>query len=58
MLFIFRSANLNDMVSNIIDENSEYHQNGMMSTSMMMPSEWSNGGQLDQHMQYMQQIRK
>jgi hypothetical protein len=52
------------MVSNIIDENSEYHQNGMMptfsqyqSTSMMMPPTWSNGGQSDQHMQYMQQVK-
>ena len=41
------------MVSNIIDENLEYHQNGMM-----MPSVWSNGGQPDQHMHYMQQMRK
>jgi hypothetical protein len=48
------------MVSNIIDENS-----GMVlpfsqyqSTSMMMPSTWSNGGQSDQHMQYMQQVKK
>jgi hypothetical protein len=53
------------MVSSIIDENSEYHQNGMMptfsqyqSTSMMMPPTWSNGGQSDQHMQYMQQVKK
>jgi hypothetical protein len=53
------------MVSNIIDENSEYHQNGMIpsfaqyqSTAMMMPSTWSNGGQSDQHMQYMQQVKK
>jgi hypothetical protein len=53
------------MVSSIIDENAEYHQNGLMtpysqyhSASMMMPSAWSNGGQSDQHMQYMQQVRK
>ncbi|CAF2541225.1 unnamed protein product [Rotaria sp. Silwood2] len=59
-----RSANLNDMVSNIIDENSEYHQNGIISTfsqypstSMMMPTIWSNGEQSDQHIQYMQQVK-
>lgn len=53
------------MVSSIVDENTEYHQNGMMppfshyqSTSMMMPSAWSNGGQSDQHIQYMQQMKK
>ncbi|CAF0970752.1 unnamed protein product [Rotaria sp. Silwood1] len=59
-----RSANLNDMVSNIIDENSEYHQNAMLSTysqypstSIMMPTTWSNGEQSDQHIQYMQQVK-
>ncbi|CAF1448951.1 unnamed protein product [Adineta steineri] len=59
-----RSANLNDMVSSIIDENSEYHQNGMLPTfpqyqsaSMMMPPAWANDGQSESHMQYMQQIR-
>jgi hypothetical protein len=49
------------MVSNIIDENSEYHQNGMIpsfSQYQSMPSTWSNGGQSDQHMQYMQQVKK
>ena len=53
------------MVSNIIDENSEYMQNGGMSsfsqypmTSMMMPTAWSNGEQYDQHMQYMHQLKK
>jgi hypothetical protein len=50
------------MVSSIVDENSEFYQNGMMpsfsqyqSSSMMMPSVWSNGGQSDQ---YMQQVKK
>ena len=51
-----RSANLNDMVSSIVDENAEYYQNGMMPP--FIQSAWSNGGgQLDQHMQYMQQIK-
>lgn len=63
LLFRFRSANLNEMVSSIIDENSEYHQNGMMPTfsqypSMMMPTAWSNGEQQDQHMHYMQQVKQ
>ncbi|UJR10125.1 hypothetical protein I4U23_014348 [Adineta vaga] len=59
-----RSANLNDMVSNIIDENAEYHQNGMLPTfpqyqtmSMMMPSTWSHAEQSDQNMQYMHKVR-
>ncbi|CAF1471226.1 unnamed protein product [Rotaria sordida] len=58
-----RSANLNDMVSNIIDENLEYHQNGMISTfsqypstSIMMPTIWSNGEQSDQYMQQIKNI--
>ncbi|CAM4783983.1 unnamed protein product [Rotaria magnacalcarata] len=57
-----RSANLNEMVSSIIDENPEYHPNGMMPTfspypSMMMPTTWSNGEQPDQHTHYMQQAK-
>ena len=45
----FRSANLNQMVSSIIDENSEYQQNGIF-------NQWINGGQIDQHMHYVQQM--
>jgi hypothetical protein len=56
----FRSANLNEMVSNIVDENSEFYQNNMMPSfsQYQSASTWSNGGQLDQHMQYMQQVKK
>jgi hypothetical protein len=54
-----RSANLNEMVSNIVDENSEFYQNNMMPSfsQYQSASTWSNGGQLDQHMQYMQQVK-
>lgn len=62
-LFNFRSANLNDMVSSIVDENSEFYQNGMIppfsqyqSPSMMMPFAWSNGGPSSD--QYVQQMKK
>lgn len=51
-----RSANLNEMVSNIVDENCEFYPNGMLpafSPSMIMPFAWSNGGQTDQAMQHM-----
>lgn len=49
------------MVSNIIDENSEYHQNGFMpaySQYSSMPITWSNGEQSDQQMQYMKSVKR
>jgi hypothetical protein len=54
----FRSANLNQMVSSIVDENSEYQQNGMISTFGQYQTPWMNGGQTDQHSHYAQQMRK
>jgi hypothetical protein len=54
----FRSANLNQMVSSIVDENSEYQQNGMISTFGQYQTPWMNGGQTDQHSHYVQQMRK
>ncbi len=47
----FRSANLNQMVSSIIDENSD----GMFG---QYETSWINGGQIDQHMHYVQQMNK
>ncbi|CAF0896219.1 unnamed protein product [Adineta steineri] len=53
-----RSANLNQMVSSIVDENSEYQQqHGMTPTFVQQQTAWMNGGQSDQHMHYIQQMR-
>ncbi len=51
----FRSANLNQMVSSIVDENSEYQQHA---TFVKQQTAWINGEQTDQHMHYVQQMRK
>jgi hypothetical protein len=53
--FVPRSANLTQMVSSIVDENSEYHQNSMFAQRQ---SAWVNGGQTDQHMPYVQRMKK
>ncbi|CAF0862305.1 unnamed protein product [Adineta ricciae] len=52
-----RSANLNDMVSSIIDENAEYHHHGMVPMFPPYQSTWSNAEQSDLNMQYMQHIK-
>ena len=46
------------MVSSIVDENSEFYQNGMIPSYYQSSAAWSNGGQSDQHMAYMQQAKK
>ncbi|UJR35914.1 hypothetical protein I4U23_028655 [Adineta vaga] len=56
-----RSANLNEMVSSIIDENNEYQrqQHGMISTCMpQQQTSWMNHEQTEQQMHYIQQMKR
>ncbi|CAF1636777.1 unnamed protein product [Rotaria magnacalcarata] len=53
-----RSANLNQMVSSIVDENSEYRDHDMMAAFFQHQTGWINGEQSEQPIHYVQHMKK
>ncbi|CAF1618682.1 unnamed protein product [Rotaria magnacalcarata] len=52
-----RSANLNQMVSSIVDENSEYRDHDMMAAFFQHQTGWINGEQSEQPIHYVQHMK-
>lgn len=46
------------MVSNIVDERGEYQEHDMLPQFFAHQAAWIHGDQTDQHMHYIQQLKK